>query len=120
MSYVDRAVPSIVKGLIQHAATEYGSPVKKLPRKLDKEQFGLCKVCHDKATGIHYGISSCEGCKGFYKRTMLYKRAYTCPRHNACEITVAKRKSCKACRFSKCIRAGMCLEGILSPKVATK
>ena len=25
--------------------------------------FGKCKVCTDKATGIHYGIATCEGCK---------------------------------------------------------
>jgi hypothetical protein len=25
--------------------------------------FGKCKICSDKATGIHYGISTCEGCK---------------------------------------------------------
>jgi hypothetical protein len=25
--------------------------------------FGPCKVCTDKATGIHYGVSTCEGCK---------------------------------------------------------
>lgn len=35
----------------------------KKKRKLDKEQFGLCKICNDKANGIHYGIPSCEGCK---------------------------------------------------------
>lgn len=28
-----------------------------------KFNFGRCKVCHDFATGIHYGIPSCEGCK---------------------------------------------------------
>ena len=28
-----------------------------------KFDFGRCKVCKDKATGIHYGIPSCEGCK---------------------------------------------------------
>ena len=27
------------------------------------ESFGACKVCSDKATGIHYGVSTCEGCK---------------------------------------------------------
>lgn len=32
-------------------------------KKLDKEQFGNCKVCNNKANGIHYGIASCEGCK---------------------------------------------------------
>ena len=25
--------------------------------------FGKCKVCRDKATGVHYGIATCEGCK---------------------------------------------------------
>jgi len=25
--------------------------------------FGKCKVCCDKATGVHYGIATCEGCK---------------------------------------------------------
>lgn len=29
----------------------------------NKKNFGLCRVCKDKATGIHYGIRSCEGCK---------------------------------------------------------
>jgi hypothetical protein len=25
--------------------------------------FGKCKICEDFATGIHYGIPTCEGCK---------------------------------------------------------
>ena len=29
----------------------------------EKFDFGRCKICKDKATGIHYGIPSCEGCK---------------------------------------------------------
>ncbi len=84
-----------------------------IPRKLDKLQFGMCKVCNDHATGIHYGISSCEGCKGFYKRSILRQRSYVCSFSNKCDVTVEKRKNCKACRFSKCLRVGMCLEGIL-------
>lgn len=27
--------------------------------------FGMCRICKDKATGIHYGVATCEGCKVF-------------------------------------------------------
>lgn len=36
-------------------------------RKKSTFPFGKCKVCNDKATGVHYGISTCEGCKVRFK-----------------------------------------------------
>ena len=36
---------------------------KESKKRHGKFDFGRCKVCKDKATGIHYGIPSCEGCK---------------------------------------------------------
>ena len=36
---------------------------KELRKRPEKFDFGRCKICKDKATGIHYGIPSCEGCK---------------------------------------------------------
>ncbi|XP_016300404.1 nuclear receptor subfamily 4 group A member 1-like [Sinocyclocheilus anshuiensis] len=73
----------------------------------------LCLVCGDFASGYHYGVASCEACKAFFKRTIQGNIEYSCPVVNDCEITKRRRKSCQACRFQKCLRAGMMREGEL-------
>jgi len=73
--------------------------------------FGKCKVCNDKATGIHYGIATCEGCKGFFKRCTLKKEMYTCFFGNDCIITPKNRNRCKSCRFKKCLDVNMSIQG---------
>jgi hypothetical protein len=40
-----------------------------IPTPEDEEPL-ICNICEDKATGLHYGIITCEGCKGFFKRTV--------------------------------------------------
>lgn len=30
----------------------------------------FCAVCSDYASGYHYGVWSCEGCKAFFKRSI--------------------------------------------------
>lgn len=69
-------------------------------------------ICEDKATGLHYGIITCEGCKGFFKRTVQNRRVYTCVADGTCEITKAQRNRCQYCRFKKCIEQGMVLQAV--------
>ncbi|KRT82797.1 nuclear receptor [Oryctes borbonicus] len=71
-----------------------------------------CPICGDKISGFHYGIFSCESCKGFFKRTVQNRKNYVCLRGAACPVTVATRKKCPACRFDKCLKCGMKLEAI--------
>ncbi|XP_037079545.1 hormone receptor 4-like [Pollicipes pollicipes] len=72
----------------------------------------ICMICDDKATGLHYGIITCEGCKGFFKRTVQNKRVYTCVADGNCEITKAQRNRCQFCRFQKCLKMGMVLAAV--------
>jgi nuclear receptor subfamily 5 group A member 3 len=71
-----------------------------------------CPICSDKISGFHYGIFSCESCKGFFKRTVQNRKNYVCMRGAACPVTIATRKKCPACRFEKCLQKGMKLEAI--------
>ncbi|XP_011168731.1 nuclear hormone receptor FTZ-F1 beta [Solenopsis invicta] len=71
-----------------------------------------CPICGDKISGFHYGIFSCESCKGFFKRTVQNRKNYVCLRGAGCPVTVATRKKCPACRFEKCLNMGMKLEAI--------
>ncbi|XP_070541530.1 peroxisome proliferator-activated receptor alpha-like [Ptychodera flava] len=71
-----------------------------------------CRVCGDKASGFHYGVHACEGCKGFFRRTHRMKLQYrTCPFLNTvpCDINMATRNKCQFCRFQKCLSVGMSL-----------
>lgn len=39
-----------------------------------KADLHFCAVCHDYASGYHYGVWSCEGCKAFFKRSIQGER----------------------------------------------
>ncbi|KAL5290446.1 NR5A2 family protein [Megaselia abdita] len=72
----------------------------------------LCPVCGDKVSGYHYGLLTCESCKGFFKRTVQNKKVYTCVAERNCHIDKTQRKRCPFCRFNKCINVGMKLEAV--------
>uniref|UniRef100_UPI0037E74183 estrogen receptor 2a n=1 Tax=Semicossyphus pulcher TaxID=241346 RepID=UPI0037E74183 len=77
-----------------------------------KADLHYCAVCHDYASGYHYGVWSCEGCKAFFKRSIQRHNDYICPATNQCTIDKNRRKSCQACRLRKCYEVGMTKCGI--------
>ncbi|KAM8897101.1 nuclear receptor subfamily 1 group I member 3 [Lycaon pictus] len=75
-----------------------------------------CMVCGDRATGYHFHALTCEGCKGFFRRTVSKSTGLTCPFAGSCKVNKAQRRHCPACRLQKCLDAGMRKEMILSAK----
>ncbi|KAH9422322.1 Nuclear receptor sub 2 group C member 2 [Dermatophagoides pteronyssinus] len=73
----------------------------------DRKSFEFCVVCGDKASGRHYGAISCEGCKGFFKRSVRKQLNYVCRANQECEVTKHHRNRCQYCRLQKCIQMGM-------------
>jgi len=80
----------------------------------------LCVVCGDRASGRHYGAISCEGCKGFFKRSIRKQIAplssgYQCRGNKDCRVDKSHRNRCQYCRLMKCLSVGMRSD---SPRVA--
>ncbi|KAJ8973186.1 hypothetical protein NQ317_009127 [Molorchus minor] len=72
-----------------------------------KKNESLCKVCGDKASGKHYGVASCDGCRGFFKRSIRRNLEYICKENGQCVVDVTRRNQCQACRFKKCLQVNM-------------
>lgn len=70
----------------------------------------LCAVCGDTAACQHYGVRTCEGCKGFFKRTVQKGSKYVCLADKACPVDKRRRNRCQFCRFQKCLAVGMVKE----------
>ncbi|XP_051964270.1 retinoic acid receptor RXR-alpha-B isoform X1 [Xyrauchen texanus] len=67
----------------------------------------ICAICGDRSSGKHYGVYSCEGCKGFFKRTVRKDLTYTCRDNKDCIIDKRQRNRCQYCRYQKCLAMGM-------------
>ncbi|XP_074529530.1 glucocorticoid receptor [Halichoeres trimaculatus] len=77
----------------------------------------ICLVCSDEASGCHYGVLTCGSCKVFFKRAVEGQHNYLCAGRNDCIIDKIRRKNCPACRFRKCLMAGMNLEARKTKKL---
>nr|XP_039268852.1 probable nuclear hormone receptor HR38 [Styela clava]XP_039268858.1 probable nuclear hormone receptor HR38 [Styela clava] len=71
---------------------------------------GLCAVCGDNAACQHYGVRTCEGCKGFFKRTVQKNSKYVCLANKNCPVDKRRRNRCQYCRYQKCLAVGMVKE----------
>ncbi|XP_077086072.1 nuclear receptor subfamily 1 group D member 2a [Siphateles boraxobius] len=73
----------------------------------------LCKVCGDVASGFHYGVHACEGCKGFFRRSIQQNIQYKkCLKTESCTIVRINRNRCQQCRFKKCLSVGMSRDAV--------
>lgn len=76
----------------------------------------LCAVCMDRATGYHYGlflrlfyrisylfkgVASCNGCKTFFRRTIVSDHNFVCQYNGNCDVNKNVRCACRHCRFKK-------------------
>lgn len=64
-------------------------------------------MCGDRASGYHYNALTCEGCKGFFRRSITKNAVYQCKYGNNCEIDMYMRRKCQECRLKKCLTVGM-------------
>ncbi|KAL5286502.1 NR1H3 family protein [Megaselia abdita] len=82
-----------------------GGKGKKGP--IPRMQEELCLVCGDRASGYHYNALTCEGCKGFFRRSVTKNAVYCCKFGHECEMDMYMRRKCQECRLKKCLAVGM-------------
>lgn len=89
-------------------AKSHSKDPKKRKRSTKSLTFPPCNVCGGKSSGLHYGVNSCEACKGFFRR-YLHKQVldYKCNMGGNCEIIKRNRTNCSGCRLKKCLALGM-------------
>ncbi|XP_043287582.1 probable nuclear hormone receptor HR3 isoform X3 [Venturia canescens] len=122
---------SAVSSKLEHSANSSGSPLPltshtpQTPHTSSgsiKAQIEIipCKVCGDKSSGVHYGVITCEGCKGFFRRSQSAVVNYQCPRNKNCVVDRVNRNRCQYCRLQKCLRLGMSRDAVKFGRMSKK
>ena len=96
------------------ATASAAAPPKKLSKWKEKvvKSRQICVVCGDRSSGWHYNVLACEGCKGFFRRSIAKKLKYSCKFGGNCSIDKNSRKRCQACWLRKCHAKGMKPESV--------
>jgi len=110
-------VMNLVNGL-RHAISEKTANNQRTDQESD--DWKICRVCQDRATGYHFNAMTCEGCKGFFRRAIKGSKKFACAYDNKCQIEKRSRRHCSACRFNKCLMVGMKRECIMSDEQILK
>ncbi|XP_037075197.1 ecdysone receptor-like isoform X2 [Pollicipes pollicipes] len=110
-------LPELSKGPDELASPcsngQYGMDDKKKKGPAPRQNEELCLVCGDRASGYHYNALTCEGCKGFFRRSVTKDSVYVCKYGQNCEIDMYMRRKCQECRLKKCIAVGMRTECVV-------
>uniref|UniRef100_A0A0X3P9P7 Nuclear receptor domain-containing protein n=1 Tax=Schistocephalus solidus TaxID=70667 RepID=A0A0X3P9P7_SCHSO len=117
MSGVEEGVPSSAGGCGDFSSNSAGSSVCSVSSPGPSSSTSLpCSICGDRANGKHYGAVACEGCKGFFKRSVRKNIKYLCREGENCQMSVRQRNRCQYCRFHKCLLEGMRPEAVQEQK----
>ncbi|KAM4700522.1 nuclear receptor subfamily 4immunitygroup A member 1 isoform 1-T3 [Discoglossus pictus] len=101
---------SISQGHVGLENSLLDSPLSPTKARSPGSNEGRCAVCGDNASCQHYGVRTCEGCKGFFKRTVQKNAKYICLANKDCPVDKRRRNRCQFCRFQKCLAVGMVKE----------
>ncbi|KAJ7985424.1 hypothetical protein DPEC_G00351900 [Dallia pectoralis] len=109
---VDVAPPALARHSRNHVSEKTGRSTKSGITKINGMVL-LCKVCGDVASGFHYGVHACEGCKGFFRRSIQQNIQYKkCLKMENCTVVRINRNRCQQCRFKKCLAVGMSRDAV--------
>ncbi|PAV80535.1 hypothetical protein WR25_11388 [Diploscapter pachys] len=89
------------------------------PSKSTEFSNEQCRVCGDGNAKMHYGVITCFGCKGFFRRTLKRPAEYSCRHNGTCVVDRHERNSCRYCRFQKCLMVGMDPKAVRPDRDAT-
>ncbi|XP_045183199.2 probable nuclear hormone receptor HR3 isoform X2 [Mercenaria mercenaria] len=117
MAAVNKAVAEISSSTFQPTKTAVSSSTFQPKTQIEVIP---CKICGDKSSGVHYGVITCEGCKGFFRRSQSGPVNYQCPRNKQCVIDRVNRNRCQFCRLQKCITLGMSRDAVKFGRMSKK